>query len=184
MEKAIHELEYEVFKNVESRNWAQRHLEIPVMISMLGLEKGLSILEIGCGRGVALGEFYHRLGPAKLAGLDNDGSLIHEAEENMERLNVAAELIHGDVREMPVESCAFDMVVDFGTLYHIARHQEGLAEIERVLKPGGVFVYETPLMQVFSHPIRSQSKLLDWRASPELRFDRFGWLWNARRKSR
>jgi len=83
---------------------------------------------------------------------------------------------------MPFPDAAFDLVVDFGTCYHIARPETALAEISRVLTPGGLFVHETPLSQVLSHPVRSFGRRIPWRLGPSLERHRTALLWSARRR--
>jgi ubiquinone/menaquinone biosynthesis C-methylase UbiE len=83
---------------------------------------------------------------------------------------------------MPFPDAAFDLVVDFGTCYHIARPETALAEIARVLAPGGLFVHETPLSQVLSHPVRSFGRRIPWRLGPWFERHRTALLWSARRR--
>ena len=71
----------------------------------------------------------------------------------------------------------FDVVIDFGTCYHIPGAADALDEIARVLVPGGLFVHETRIAQLFAHPIRSQRTRLPWSAAPNLAVDRRGMLW-------
>ena len=49
---------------------------------------------------------------------------------------VPADVFQGDVRAMPFADGAFDVVVDFGTCFHIEGQERALAEIDRVLAPG------------------------------------------------
>jgi SAM-dependent methyltransferase len=84
---------------------------------------------------------------------------------------------------MPFADGSFDVVVDFGTCFHISRPEQALAEITRVLAPGGWFVYETPVSQLLSHPVRSFGRRLPWRAAPSLARFRGRLLWGARRKA-
>src|ERR1043166_1572407 len=46
--------EYQPFGNMETRNGLQELVEIPMLLLALRLPSGGRILEIGCGRGVAL----------------------------------------------------------------------------------------------------------------------------------
>ena len=151
--------EYEAFPNVEARNGLQERIEIPLMLRALGLEKGGRILEVGCGRGIALRVFAERLTPRALVGVDVDPVLVALAEERVRRGDIVARVIHGDVRALPLPAESFDLVVDFGTCYHVTGGQEGavaaLSEIGRVLRPGGLFVHETPIAQHLAHPVRS-----------------------------
>ena len=68
--------EYTAFPNMESRNGLQARVEIPLMLRALGLPRGARILEVGCGRGVALPLFAERLAPAVLVGVDVDPALV------------------------------------------------------------------------------------------------------------
>ena len=152
------------------------------MVRALGLPAGGRVLEVGCGRGVALPVLARLLGPACLAGLDLDAGLLDEARARADAGGIAVELVPGDVRRMPFPDGSFDLVVDFGTCYHIARAAEALAEIARVLAPGGLFVHETPLSQLFAHPLRSLGRRMPWRSSPDFERHRGALLWTARRR--
>jgi len=174
--------EYRPFPNEEGRNSRQASLEVPLMIRALGLPTHGRVLEIGCGRGVALPVLARLLRPSRLVGLDPNVGFLEEARLRVADAGAAAELVPGDVRRMPFPDAAFDLVVDFGTCYHIARPEAALAEIARVLAPGGLFVHETPLSQVLSHPVRSFGRRIPWRLGPSLERHRTALLWSARRR--
>ena len=74
----------------------------------------------------------------------------------------------------------FDVVIDFGTCYHISRQADALSEISRVLRPSGVFVSETKFSQLLSHPVRSRGRAVPWHLAPELRLQRHAGLWASR----
>jgi ubiquinone/menaquinone biosynthesis C-methylase UbiE len=174
--------EYRPFPNEEGRNSRQATLEVPLMIRALGLPAHGRVLEIGCGRGVALPVLARLLRPARLVGLDPEAAFLEEARLRLTEAAVVAELVPGDVRRMPFPDAAFDLVVDFGTCYHIARPHAALTEIARVLAPGGLFVHETPLSQVLSHPVRSFGRRIPWRLAPLFERHRTALLWSARRR--
>jgi len=113
-------------------------------------------------------------------GLDYDEQLIAEAQSNAERAGIAAELICADLREMPFEDDSFDVVIDFGTLYHVARADDGLREVVRVLAPGGLFVHETRISQLLSHPVRARGRTIPWDTETALRRKRWAVLWATR----
>jgi len=85
-------------------------------------------------------------------------------------------------RQLPFDDGAFTLVIDFGTCHHIARPEEALREVVRVLVPGGLFVCETVTSQLLSHPFRTRGRRLPWRSAPELRTERDAILWKARRR--
>ena len=178
--------EYVPFGNVETRNGLQERIEIPLMIKALSIPKGLRILEVGCGRGVALPVFLERLEPAELWGVDVDPSLVRVARERIAAGRLNATVVEGDVRSLPFPSARFDLVIDFGTCYHVSGGRQGsrraLEEIARVLVPGGRFVHETPLAQHLAHPIRSFARTLPWTEAP-FAFHRTGGLWSMRSKA-
>ena len=178
--------EYRPFDNAETRNGLQALLEIPLMIRALRLPRGGSVLEIGCGRGVALPVLYDHLEPSALVGLDLDAALLAEAQGRVWRTGTEATLIEGDVRDLPFESGRFDLVIDFGTCYHASDTMEGrraaLSEVSRVLRDGGLFVHETRVAQRLAHPVRSLGRRLPWSDVPQLVPDRSAVLWGARRK--
>jgi len=178
--------DYMPFGNVETRNGLQALLEIPLMIRALKLPRGAQVLEIGCGRGVALPVLDDRLEPVELIGLDIDGALLAEARERVRNTCTYATLVEGDVRDLPFEVGRFDLVIDFGTCYHVSDTMDGrreaLCEVARVLRPGGLFVHETRAAQRLAHPLRSFGRALPWWTVPSLVPDRSALLWAARRK--
>ena len=174
------EEEYRPFPNEEGRNSRQASLEVPILVRVLDLPKHARILEIGCGRGIALAPLARLLEPVRLTGLDIEPRFLAEARERLDRAGVEAELVPGDARALPFPDAAFDLVIDFGTCYHIARADAALREIARVLAPGGRFVHETPLSQLLSHPLRSFGRRIPWSGEPRFGLPRRGLLWNAR----
>ncbi len=176
--------EYRPFPNIERRNTTQGALEIPFMVRALAVPKGVQILEVGCGIGNALGPLARSCQPARLVGIDIDQEALAQAAATIRRQRVSAELYHADVRRFPFADGAFDVVIDFGTCYHIARPGEAVREIARVLRDDGLFVYETRLNQFLSHPVRSYRRRLPWDATKDLRPDHAAVFWGRRRKQR
>lgn len=175
-------MSYRRFANQEYRNVLQRRVEIPALLRALPIARGCRLLEIGCGRGIGLAEFARRCQPGRLVGLDVAPELIDVARERLARFGAKAELFVGDVRQLPFDDRSFDVVVDFGTCYHIDRPDAALREIARVLDDGGMFVHESPLAQLIAHPWRTSGRRLPWSASSELTHDRSAVLWARRRK--
>jgi SAM-dependent methyltransferase len=181
-----HGLDYRPFGNMESRNGLQERIEIPLLLWALRLPRGGCVLEVGCGRGVALPVLAERLRPSSLVGVDVDGALVEAARRRVVRSGTRAEVRTADVRALPFESGSFDLVIDFGTCYHVAGGSTGrlaaLNEIARVLRVGGLFVHETRVAQHLAHPVRSIGRRLPWADASTLATERRAVLWTARRR--
>lgn len=172
--------DYHEFPNAARRNMMQEYLEIPALARLLRLPRGRRVLEVGCGRGIALPAITRYCQPETLVGLDIDNALIAQARTHVAARQIRAELAVGDIRALPFPDTSFDIIIDFGTCYHIDRSTTALCEIERVLHPGGLFVYETPVSQFLSHPTRSLGRRLPWAAAPNLAWRNSAGLWATR----
>lgn len=172
--------EYQPFPNDDGRNSRQEKLEIPALVRALSVPTGARVLEVGCGRGIALPALGALCRPVELVGVDVDPELLGEARRHISDSQIDCDLVCADVREMPFDDASFDVVIDFGTLYHVARPADGLAEVARVLRPGGLFIEETKLCQTFSHPFRSRGRRVPWEVEARLRRRRSAGLWASR----
>src|ERR1700729_1005389 len=92
--------EYQALPNEEGPKSRQSQLEIPAMVRALGIPSGARILEVGCGRGVALPVLERLCDPRRLVGLDIDPELLAEAAANLREQGTTAELCAADVRQM------------------------------------------------------------------------------------
>jgi len=174
------DFDYRPFPNDSGRNTRQACLEIPLFVRALGIHDGDRILEIGCGRGIALPVISRLCRPARLVGVDIDEALLGEAAAHTAGLDV--ELVCADVRALPFPDETFDVLIDFGTCYHIANPAKAMTEITRVLAPGGRFCHETPFSQLISHPIRWGGRRLPWDDAPELTSSRRALMWSSRQR--
>ena len=173
---------YRPFPVLDHRNAVQRYFEVPTLARVLELPSQACVLEVGCGPGNALVPLADRITPSVLVGLDVDRELLESAQRSVDAADVPATLVRGDVRRLPFHTESFDVVVDFGTCYHISDPELALQEIERVLRRGGLFVHETPAAQLAAHPVRSFGRLLPWGAAPRLRRHRTAVFWSSRVK--
>jgi SAM-dependent methyltransferase len=94
------------------------------------------VLEVGCGWG-ELAEWIARESRAEVVATDLSPHMVQLARER----GLAASL--ADVQALPFADGAFDVVVAAWMLYHVPDLARGLAEIERVLRPGGRLVVAT-----------------------------------------
>jgi SAM-dependent methyltransferase len=178
--------QYEPFGNVESRNTMQARIEIPALLVALRPPRGGRVLEVGCGRGIALPVLADWLRPEELVGIDIDPVLVEIAKQHACALGLSATVFEADVRAIPFDDASLDLVIDFGTCYHVgggvAGSRAALGEIARVLKPGGRFIHETPVAQHLAHPVRSFGRRLPWSDVRSLVPERRRVMWTMRRK--
>ena len=180
--------DYRPFPNVAWRNAIQRFVEIPLLVRLLGLPAGRRVLEVGCGRGIALRALAKLCRPSYLVGLDIDDVLLAQAEKDLSRRHIQVELVQADARAVPFPDEPVDLVIDFGTCYHISYPERALREIARVLRVDGMFVCETPESQLMAHPMRRSFRhRLLWGetgaatggATPSLILHRNSVLWSS-----
>lgn len=94
------------------------------------------ILDLGCGTGAVLDEL-NQVGEAW--GLDlSPHALGYCAQRGLQRLVMA------DAERVPFRDESFDAVVALDALEHVPDHESALAEVRRVLRPGGLFVLNVP----------------------------------------
>ena len=94
------------------------------------------ILDAGCGCGLALGELRARFAPTALAGVDSDAALVLAARAADPRADVRV----GDVAKLDFADASFDLVLCHQVLHHTPAPARVIAELHRVLAPGGVLL--------------------------------------------
>lgn len=118
------------------------------------IKEGSRILDIGC----QFGDMSLPLAPVvdSLIGLDLLARQIERARDNARSHNIANALfLVGDARSLPFQSSSFDIILFLEVIEHITDATPALAEIRRVLKPGGFLLIGTPqkigLLNVIPH---------------------------------
>lgn len=93
-------------------------------------------LEIGIGSGLNL-PFYDRSRLQRLSAVDPSAELLAMAQKKARRLKMDVELVQQSAERLPFPNATFDCALLTWTLCSIADAPAALAEIRRVLKPGG-----------------------------------------------
>jgi ubiquinone/menaquinone biosynthesis C-methylase UbiE len=100
---------------------------------------GKSVLDAGCGTGYGV-VLMAQAGAERVVGVDIAGEAVSRAHE----LAKDAEFVVGDVRKLPFDDQAFDVVTCFEVIEHVDGAEDVLPELKRVLRPGGVLLLSSP----------------------------------------
>jgi SAM-dependent methyltransferase len=104
--------------------------------TLLALEPGGRVLDIGCGTGAFARDFAAAVGPDGLVvGLDASPTMLARAVGGTRCPNVA--YVRGDAERLPVRAAAFDAVCCFAALHLFADPWAALDEMTRALARGG-----------------------------------------------
>jgi SAM-dependent methyltransferase len=104
------------------------------------LVAGARVLDCGCGTGYGSAELAARA--ASVVGADLSSEAVAYAREHFSLPNLRFE--QASCSSLPHPPASFDMVVGFEVIEHLVHWREFLAEVRRVLAPGGCFVVSTP----------------------------------------
>lgn len=101
----------------------------------------VAVLDCGTGSG-ALASAFARVSPVPLAleAIDCSSRMLDEARDRFRRDDIAASLSKRDVRRMPFANDRFDVVLAAHLLEHLCDPEVAMAEMTRVLRPGGVLI--------------------------------------------
>lgn len=109
----------------------------PWMPAVLGFDdwRGAEVLEIGTGLGSDHVSF--ALGGASMTALDLSVEHLRNTCRHLSFHGLATRATLGDAERSPFADASFDLVYSFGVLHHTPAIEQAIAEIHRVLKPGG-----------------------------------------------
>lgn len=113
-----------------------------VLEDTLGMDPvGRRTLDIGCGGGL-LAEEFARLG-CRVTGIDPSQASLATARAHAEQSGLDIDYHHGFGEELPFEDASFDTVYCCDVLEHVKDLPRVIAETARVLRPGGIYLYDT-----------------------------------------
>lgn len=109
-----------------------------ILLTYLGLEPGMRVLEVCCGPGTFARYLAEGIAPGSVVGLDRDPAFIQRARAKAAasgRQNV--DYVVGDAYALPFPDASFDAVTSYTGIGVLERPEAAVAEMIRVCRPGG-----------------------------------------------
>lgn len=117
--------------------WAHPESELQI----LGEVAGKDVLDLGCGAGDTAVQLA-RLG-ARTVGLDGSARQLEHARQTASDAAVDLTLVQGDAEQLPFADASFDVVVSMFGALSFCGPQIAVAQVARVLRPGGLLAFCT-----------------------------------------
>lgn len=107
--------------------------------SLGGIAPGMAVIDIGCGAGIDTLAAAMMVGPAgKAVGVDITPEMVARAQANLGQLKLAnVSFRRASAEQLDLDPESFDAAISNGVLNLVVDKEKALAEIFRVLKPGG-----------------------------------------------
>jgi SAM-dependent methyltransferase len=110
--------------------------------------RGKDVLDVASGEGY--GSAFLAQTARSVVGVELDPASVEHAAHEYRSANLRYSV--GEATKLPLDDRSVDAVVSFETIEHLSDHVAFLAEVKRVLRPGGFLIISTPDMNVYSAP--------------------------------
>lgn len=132
------------------------------------LRPGMRVLDVGCGPGSVTWGFLEHVPGGLVVGLDVEDVVLEMARANLEQHQqqesrpAEGRVVKGSVYSLPFRSNSFDVCHAHQVLQHLTQPVSALAEMLRVLAPGGILsLREADYQSMLCYP---EDPLIDrWR---------------------
>lgn len=123
------------------RHWMQRFLfervqETALQLAAQEVRRPAAILDVGCGTGRLLRSAARRFPGATFVGVDAAIEMVKQAEASLPAA-IAMRFQQATAEDLPFPNDQFDLVFSTLTFHHWQEQRKGVAEVARVLAPGG-----------------------------------------------
>ncbi|WP_100877372.1 class I SAM-dependent methyltransferase [Pseudonocardia alni] len=151
------------------------------------------VLEVGCGAGYGTELILRRFAAARVDAIDLDPAMVTRAKRRLAGYGERVRLATGDMTDLrtalDAEDNSYDAVFDFAIVHHVPDWRAALAEIVRVLKPGGRFYFDEVTAAalatrgyrwLFDHPTEDRFTASEFVAELERQGLQVGSRWRTR----
>jgi ubiquinone/menaquinone biosynthesis C-methylase UbiE len=122
-------------------------------VASLGVDPGATVLDLGCGPGLMSARLLELVPAGALIGVDADPALVARARERCAGAGARARFVEAWADALPIDDQSVDLVYARFLFQHLPRPLVVLAELRRVLRPGGrVCVLDTDDGNLLVHP--------------------------------
>ncbi|MFE5107733.1 class I SAM-dependent methyltransferase [Streptomyces sp. NPDC056663] len=170
---ADHHTHVQDFFTVRAAGWDARFPDdapaYAAAVEALGLRPGDAVLDAGCGTGRALPALRDAVGPqGTVLGADLTRAMLQAAVRAGRDRN--GRLLLADVARLPLRNASLDAVFGAGLISHLSHPGPDLAELARVVRPGGQLALFHPIGRA-ALAARHGRRITDddLRAEPNLR---------------
>jgi SAM-dependent methyltransferase len=164
-------MQHDVFKKLfgpEAKNYTKYRTPYPKELFDLLVQQipkgSSSILDLACGTGKSTEPLIDT--DLKIIGVDHDPQMIKEAEKQARLKGLNIEYLVSDAEHLPFPDSYFD-IVTVGTAFHFFVNDIAISEIERVLKPKGLF---------FGYWTLTTGNTLEEDEIPGRIFEKYNWV--------
>jgi 2-polyprenyl-3-methyl-5-hydroxy-6-metoxy-1,4-benzoquinol methylase len=114
--------------------------QIDFIARLIGAHQGASVLDVGCGAGANAVRLARR--GIQVEALDFSEAVLESAREKVHDAGLAdlVSIRWGDVTALPHPTASVERILCWGVLMHITEIDRAVAELSRVLRPGGQLV--------------------------------------------
>jgi SAM-dependent methyltransferase len=123
---------------------------LTVDFDRLRIGAGTKVIDVGCGQGRHSFEAFRR--GANVIAFDQNAGDLNDVDEVLQAMkdqgevpaSARAEAVKGDALDLPFADGTFDCVIASEILEHVPQDDKAIAELVRVLKPGGALAITVP----------------------------------------
>ncbi|SEQ13300.1 Methyltransferase domain-containing protein [Treponema bryantii] len=140
----------------------------PFTAGCLPEESGTKILDLGCGTGLELDEFFAINPDAKVTGIDLAAGMLNELKKKFSDKDI--NLILGSYFDVPFGEAQFDAAVSVESLHHFTKEEKIplYTKLKAALKTGGYFILTDYFAMSDEEEITRRQELLRLRKEQNL----------------